>query len=289
VHTKTAPTAKIFRRTALAIAVLVAVTGLVLASLGTAQAFTKGDRKATNGVTTPQQARTTMVDHGGSVVATAHVHVIWWGAAHAFPADQRATVSSLLTSLEGSAYLATANAYLRGASAHVTYDPATDWADPSTPPATATADDVAAEVARYLAATHAAADPHAVYVVYSTAAVSTDECAWHDARAVQGSSGATLVNVAYVPNATGSARCDLHASDTAASAAALSAASSTAHELLETMTDPIPGATWTDSTADADEISDPCSSDIRQVRLAGGLSLPLQSVWSNAAHACVAA
>jgi hypothetical protein len=119
--------------------------------------------------------------------------------------------------------------------------------------------------------------------------VSTDECAWHDARAVTGTAGATLVKVAYVPDATGSARCDLGASSPSASAAALSATGSTAHELLETMTDPIPGATWTDNTQTADEISDPCSSQIRQVRLGGGVSLPLQSVWSNAAHACVAA
>ena len=275
------------RRTALAAAVLVGALALVLVSLGTAQALTKRDQVASNGVTTPQQARATMVDHGGSVLATAHLHLIWWGQGAAFPADERATVQHLLTSLEGTAYLATVNPYLRGASAHVTYDPATDWADASTPPAAATADDVAAEVSRYLAATHAAADPKAVYLVYSTARVNGDQCAWHDTRAVRSGSAAALVNVAYVPDATGAARCDLGVPATAASAAALSAASSTAHELIETMADPIPGATWTDSASSVDEIADPCSSQIREVRLAGGPALPLQSIWSNSAHSCV--
>jgi hypothetical protein len=204
-------------------------------------------------------------------------------------ARPRLQVRGLLSSLDGTSYLATANAYLRGATARVSYDPATDWSDPSTPPAAATADDVAAEVTRYLAATRGAADPTAVYVVYSTAPVSSDDCAWHDARAVRAAGGAALVNVAYLPNATGATHCDLGVPATAASAASLSAASSTAHELIETMTDPIPGATWTTSTSGADEIADPCSSQIHQVRLAGGLSLPLQSIWSNAAHACVTA
>jgi hypothetical protein len=287
VHQKTTATAKIVRRGALAALVSVAVLALVLVSLGTAQALTKRDRSATNGVIAPQQERATMVDHGGSVLPTAHVHVIWWGAAASFPSDERATVQGLLSSLDGTAYLATADAYLRGATAHVSYDPATDWSDPSTPPADATADDVAAEVTRYLAVTHAAADPKAVYVVYSTARVSGDECAWHDARAVSPAGGATLVNLAYVPDATGAAHCDLGVAASAASAASLSAASSTAHELVETMTDPIPGATWTTSTSAADEIADPCSSEIHQVRLAGTLSLPLQGIWSNATRTCV--
>ena len=285
-HTKTASAPKILRRAALAAAVVVGAIALVLASLGTAQAFTKSDTKATNGVSGPQQQRATMVDHGGAVLTSARVHVIWWGPAAGFPAGQRATVQGLLGSLEGSAYLGTVAPYLRGAVPHVQYDAATDWADPSTPPAAATADAVAAAVARSLAATGQKADPQGIYVVYSTARVSGDSCAWHDVRAVAG--GTALVNLAYVPDATGASHCDLGAPSSAASPAALSAASSTAHEVLETMSDPIPGATWTDSSADDHEIADPCSGTVVQVHLAGSLSLPLQTVWSNTAHACTA-
>ena len=104
-HRKSASLPQILRRAALAVAVVVAAVALALASIGTAQAFTKRDQKPSNGVSAPQQQRAVMVDHGGAVIATAHLHVIWWGAAAAFPADEAATVHALLTSLEGSAYL----------------------------------------------------------------------------------------------------------------------------------------------------------------------------------------
>lgn len=285
-HTKTAPSAKIVRRVALALAVTVAAAGLVLASLGTAQAFTKGDRKATNGGTTGAAQPATLVDHGGAVLADPRVHVIWWGQATAFPADVRTTVGGVLSALDGSAHLALAAQYLRGATPHVTYSAADDWADATTAPAAATFDDVAAEVARYLAATGTTPDPDGIYVVLSTRPATGTECAWHITRTVTTGGSAALVRLAYVPDGTGSTRCAVSTTSTVASRASLSAAASTVHEILETMADPIPGATWTDAAGH--EIVDPCAAWVGDATLRGGLVVPLQRVWDNAGQVCAA-
>ena len=295
---KSAPAAGNARRGLIdAIVVMVAVAALALISLGTAQALTvrhnassATDAAGRTGTPTavapaPQVA---MTDHGGAVLPTADLHVIWWGPTASFPADQRSTIEAEVAGLQGSSYQKIVNEYLRGGSAQTTFNPAHVWADTSTPPAgDATADQVAAEVARYLAATGQQADAHAVYLVYSTAPVIGENCAWHNARAVNAGGASTLINVAYIPDATHAVHCDAGVAVGSMTTGTRAAATSTAHEILEAMSDPIPGATWVDA-ANA-EIGDICSSEVRAVTLAGGVTVPLQALWSNNAHTCITA
>ena len=276
------------------IAAVVAVVAIAGLSLGTAQALTlrnSSTSSATSRTGTPTAVapapNVAMTDHGGSVLTSADLHVIWWGPTSSFPADERSSVLAELAGMQGSGYQAIVNEYLKGGVATTTFNPAHVWADTSAPAANATTEQVAAEVARYLAATGQKPDAHAIYLVYSTAPVVGENCAWHNARPVTASGTNAVVNLAYVPDATGAVHCDGGVTVGSLSLAASSVATSTAHEILETMSDPIPGATWADAAKA--EIGDICSSDVRPVTLANGAVVPLQALWSNAAHSCIAA
>jgi len=265
-------------------AAVVVVLGLL--SLGTAHALTlRSPSIAANAAPSVAPAHVSVVDHGGAVLPAATVHAIWWGPTADFPADERRTVQAELTALNGSSYLAVANQYLHGAAASVTFSRAHSWADTSAPTAgLVTADTLAAEVTKYLTATGQQPSATAIYLVFTSTGVTGDECAWHSARQVTANGASALAPVAYLPNATGVEKCDTRIPVAGTSAAATAVAASVAHEILETQTDVIPGATW--AAADGDEIGDVCASDLRLVTLQGGLTLPLQAVWDNATNAC---
>lgn len=268
----------------------VVVIALGIVSFGTAHALTL--RSSTNSAsagsltdTSVAPAHVNLADHGGAVLPAATVHALWWGPTAGFPADERATVEAELTALNGSGYLAVANQYLHGAAATATFTTAHSWADTSAPAAgLVTADTLAAEVTKYLEATGQKPSATAIYLVFTSTGITGDECAWHSARTVTANGASALAPVAYLPNATGVAKCDTRTPVAGVSPAATSVAASVAHEILETMTDVIPGATWT--AADGDEIGDVCAAEIRLVTLQGGLTLPLQAVWSNATQTC---
>ena len=266
----------------------VVVIALGLLSLGTAQALTL--RSASGAANAPTDtsvapAHVDLVDHGGAVLPAATVHALWWGPTADFPADERATVEAELAALNGSSYLAVANQYLRGAAASATFSTAHSWADTSAPTAgLVTADTLAAEVTTYLEATGQKPSATAIYLVFTSTGITGDECAWHSARTVTANGASALAPVAYLPNASGVEKCDTRTPVAGVSAAATSVAASVAHEIIETQTDVIPGAAWT--AADGDEIGDVCAAEIRLVTLQGGLTLPLQAVWSNATQSC---
>jgi len=266
------------------------VIALGLLSLGTAHALTlRSAAQSANSASLTDTAvaptHVDLVDHGGAVLPAATVHAIWWGPTADFPADERTTVEAELAALDGSSYLAVANQYLHGAAASATFTAAHSWADVSAPTAgLVTADTLAAEVTRYLVATGQKPSATAIYLVFTSTGIIGDECAWHSARTVTANGASALAPVAYLPNATGVDKCDTRIPVAGVSAAATSVAASVAHEILETETDVIPGATWT--AADGDEIGDVCAAEIRLVTLQGGLTLPLQAVWSNATDAC---
>ena len=258
---------------------------VVLALLVGAPALAATDRSTVATAPAVQVVTSPVTDHGGAVLAHVTVHTIWWGPAAAFPADEREAVTAALPALASSAYLATIDEYLRGASATVSVVASNSWTDPSTPPTTlVTADVIAEEVARYLAATGRHADPTAVYVVLTSSAVTGPSCAWHSARVLTTAATATLVPIVYLPTTTGVARCAAGAAHEGVSDTTASVLTSLAHELVETMTDPIPGATWTD--AQGAEISDRCADDSTLVDLGRGQRIPVQGVWSDTAGRC---
>jgi hypothetical protein len=277
------------RRQHLAVSALGAAVAAALAllSLGQADALTVSDVSATAAALASAavpSAPAALPDHGGAVLASAELRTIWWGPTAAFPADERRTVEAELAALDGSSYLGVVGQYLRGATAHLTYRASSSWTDTSASPSgTVTADAVAAEVAAYLTATGQRPSSHVVYVVLS-ATMAGDLCAFHTSRAVTANGSTAVVPVVFLPDTTGVAVCDTHLARAGLSEGTRSVISSAAHELVETMTDPIPGATW--SAGSGQEVADRCNSDIRLVSFAGGLTLPIQAVWSNAAGGC---
>ena len=219
-----------------------------------------------------------LTDHGGPIMPASTISAIWWGAREAFPPDAIATVEAFLQGLRGSALLSLTDQYMRGSRATSSFSGS--LFDGSAPPADPASGSVAAEICSVLQANGARPDGDTVYLVYASAAPhSRAKCAWHS----WGNCGGTTIRFALMLNAWGTS-CELvpHYSCAQMSAATLSVASFTAHELLETLTDP-GGDAWADSTGA--EIGDKCEAE-RGCTVVGGKSFEMQQEWSNALHGC---
>jgi hypothetical protein len=217
-----------------------------------------------------------LIDHGGAVMTSSSSYAIWWGEER-FPDDAPLAIEGLLAGLGSSALLALTDQYLRGARATTAF--AGSLFDVSEPPASPSAAEVAEEVCSVLARNAIAPSAEAIYLVFTSTPDGKSVCAWHS----WGACGGTAIRVALVPNPADTA-CELERrfSCCALSAAAMSLASYTSHEVLETITNPL-GTAWSD--AQGDEIGDKCAS-ARGCTLLGGTSWELQQEWSNAAHGC---
>jgi hypothetical protein len=240
---------------------------------------TAGGSSATVTVVPPD-----LVDHGGPVTAATRTFAVWWGDPAAWAADVRDTVEGMLRGLDGSDYLALTGQYLRGSAPASRFGGS--FIDLSKPPASsgeADSDTVGGEACNALRAGGVVPVPGDVVFIFGAAGLSPAPswCAWHSTTVC---GGATLM-VAFVPNVAGSFSCLALGAPlgcTRATADANATASLSAHELLETMTDPF-GSAWTD--ADGEELGDKCEADLRCVPL-GSSVFQLQAEYSNAAHAC---
>lgn len=223
---------------------------------------------------------------GGKLVPTSTTYAIWWGPSSAFPADAQDGIETLLGGFGGSSYLAVADQYMPGGATASAF--ATSLFDPSAPPShgpnTAT---VVNEVAAVLARNGLSPSPNAVYLVYTSNFPHLNFCAWHAA----GTIGTTTVQVGYLPNTAGVAGCDpgnLFPKANSYSEGTRSLADSTAHEFMESVTDPIPVSGWADKNGQ--EIGDKCNfvySTAAPIRLSNGSKWQIQEEWSNAAGGCV--
>jgi hypothetical protein len=204
-------------------------------------------------------------------------YAIWWGGER-FPDDAPLAIEGLLAGLGSSALLALVDQYMRGARATTAF--AGSLFDLSKPPKAPSAAEVAEEVCSVLVKNAIAPSADAIYLVFtSTPNDGRSLCAWHS----WGVCGATVIRVALVPNPADTA-CELEPrfGCGALSAAAMSLASYTSHEVLETITNPL-GTAWFD--AQGEEIGDKCAST-RGCTLLGGAPWELQQEWSNAVHGC---
>src|SRR5205823_5800765 len=104
-------------------------------------------------------------------------------------------------------------------------------------------------------------------------------CAFHGWVTCSG----VQVQRAYLPSPAGSNCITPDIGCSSASDATRSLGMSAGHELLETMTDPF-GSAWKDKAGA--EIADKCVSQETCVSMPGGLRFQLQSMYSNASHAC---
>jgi hypothetical protein len=223
-----------------------------------------------------------LIDHGGPVLSHASLYAIWWGSA-GWPSDTQSALGDFLGGFGTSRYLQIAAQYMRGANLSASL--AKTYVDPSTPPGSVKTSTIAAEIQKVL--NGAAPDPNGVYVVFtSNFPNGGNYCAWHSGATVNG----VAIAQAYIPNTTGIAGCDpgnLYGAN-GFSEGTRSIANVTAHELMESVTDKLPGGTttaWTD--AQGSEIGDKCAWTFAGPVTVGSYSWQLQQEWSNAVSGCV--
>jgi len=270
------------RRSPLATVALAATTAaaLLVLAAGTAPArsVAVGDRVAAASTSTTTKVAP-LVDGGGKVVPASRTYAIWWGPTSGFPTDERPALEQVLSGFGGSSYLQIATQYLRGASATSTF--LGSFADPTPPPGKSlSVAALASEVTSVLAAHAVTPDPSDIYMVFTSNFVNGGSCAWHSSSTI----GSSLVQLAYMPNTSGVKACDAGTPFGGWSEGTRSVMDSTAHELMEAVTDAVPGTAWKDKNGA--EIGDKCNTTVGPVVL-GGVTWYLQPEWSNSAGGCV--
>ncbi len=220
-----------------------------------------------------------LIDHGGPVLTGSHTHAIFWGPTGAWSSDVMPGIDSLFSGFGGSNYLGIAAQYMRGATIGSTY--AGSKTDASTPPKKVNASTLGAEVQRMYGSN---IDPSGIYFVYTSNFPSGGSfCAWHSLTTVNGQN----IAVAYMPNTTGVVGCDPgNPYGLTGSQGLRSLANVTAHEFMESVTDPYPAQAsygWIDQSGS--EIGDKCAWQFTgPVTLSNGSRWQLQEEWSNDAN-----
>jgi hypothetical protein len=220
-----------------------------------------------------------LFDHGGEILPSSHVYVIWWGPSSAWAADVQSGMGTFFGGLGGSHYTNTAVQYMRGRTNSIAAAVSGTATDSSTPPSNASPSQLAAEASKEFPA----ADPLGVYFVFTSNFPSGGNfCAWHSYGSVDG----VTDGVAYMPNTTNVTGCDPgNAYGLTGSEGLRSLANVTAHEFMESITDTVLSA-WYDSSGS--EIGDKCAWQFKSaVTLSNGSKWQLQEEWSNAASGCV--
>jgi len=224
-----------------------------------------------------------LLDNGGPVLPASNTYAIWWGNSAAWPSDTKAGIDSLFTGLNGTSFLGIGTQYMRGAS--VTSSFHTNWTDTSTPPRGApNTSAIVSEACRAIAVNGAKPDPNGIYFVYTSNFPHSNYCAWHS----HGTCNGVDIKVAYMPNTTGVAGCDLldvvNLGCNTLSEGTQSLANVTSHEFMETITDPDLSA-WYDSSGA--EIGDKCAWTFSSCVTLSNSTWQLQQEWSNATSSCV--
>jgi hypothetical protein len=222
-------------------------------------------------------------DAGGAILPFSVLYALFWGDPGAFPADLKTGIESMLRGLDGSAYLAVADQYMRGAKATTRF--AGSLEDRTTPPASFLVD---TEVCRILDANGVAPRSDGQYFLYASNSMNwtVTVCAWHTNATCHG----VPIQIAYMPNPRLSASGGCDANDDLRCSAGGSQTTRnwqnfTAHELMETITDAHPSEQTAWVAPWIDEIGDACAGRLSCVPL-GAETYQLQSEYSNAAGGC---
>ena len=260
-----------------ATAVVGALLG-VLPAQAAPSARPTGARVAASGHRGGGSAATPLIDHGGTVLASSTTYDIWWGPS-GFPSDAESAIPLELAGFSGSSYLGIAGQYMRQAPISTSYANAPVFDLSAPPSASPKVQTIVNEVAKYFP--HPAAG--SVFFVYVPNKPSgANFCGWHS----YGTVGGVPVQVAYILNwASG---CDpLLAKNLSAntlSAGTRAFADTTAHEFMESITDPTISA-WYDKNGQ--EIGDKCNFVYSApVLLTNGTQWQIQEEWSNALGSC---
>jgi uncharacterized membrane protein len=255
--------------------------------------YMRGARPAASAAAAPVQGPPNMVYNGGAVLPNSVSYAIWWGKPSDFPADAKEALDDLLEGLEGSNFLHIADQYMLGNKAHTRFGG--NFFDYSAPPPSVVDaqgnDLIAAAVPDLLAKVGLKPDPTAVYFVYtSNHPQDALFCGYHNY--VAGSDG-THIHFAYVPNNTsiqsgcGIAELDPNFTPSILSGGSRAMASVTAHEFMESITDPNIDAWYTAGSGGGNEIGDPCAYTFQTWVPLENSKWRIQQIWSNKAGGCV--
>jgi len=249
----------------------------------------RGARGAGKPVATYQQAN--MTYHGGTVLPDTTIYSIWWGKPGDFPPDAVDGLTTFLKGIDGSNYLGLANQYLFGSQAHTRFGG--NFFDPSAPPTTdpfpldISAAQQTAEVCK-IAAANGLKSPTHIFMLYASNFPGQSEgyCAFHEWDTC---SDGTRIHYGYMPNTQDYEVCkvdglDPFLSPNDYSVATRDLANMTAHELLETITDPN-GDAWYDDVA-FDEVGDACDWAFLTWVPLDETGWKLQTIWSNQIRGC---
>jgi hypothetical protein len=234
-----------------------------------------------------------MTYRNGGVLTTDKTMAIFWGTEWTtYSGDKITGIDQFFTNFGGTEYASTGdeyydvvkgvgNQYVTSASTYLGH-----VIDASAAPARALS--TLGAVTEACKITGNNPDPSALYLIYtSTGAGHVNYCAWHSWGTC--SNGAPI-QVAYMPNLDGIAGCDPGDTVTGHSQGLAALANVTAHETMETITDPR-GAGWMDSSGGED--GDKCAWSFPPVTasnpkgvetFADGSTWLLQMEWSNAAY-----
>jgi len=219
-----------------------------------------------------------LIDHGGPVIASANIYVIYWGNPSDFPADFADGLSKFYEGFGNSSYANVLTQYLRGApppTATLVGSASDTSAPPTRPPKLKR---IVKEACTFAGGN---VDPNGIYVVAaSKSPLNANFCAWHNVGTCKGSK----IAVVYLPNVDST--CQITSTDlNNYSRNTQSIVNYAAHELAESMTDPQINA-WLDSNGR--EVADKCETKFGPpVTLSNGSIWRVQEYWSNAAGKCL--
>ena len=230
----------------------------------------------------PKSTNKPLIDHGGPVLPIANVHAIFWGDWNTRTSDIPAALDDFFGGFGGSSYANILTQYLRGSSNGNA--PASTYAhtsDSSAPPShSPTVDAIVSEACMTVGA--GSPDPEGVYfVITSNFPKGASFCAWHS----DGTCNGSPIVVAYLPNVNGVKGCGVPSTvSNGFSVGAQAMANVAAHELSESITDPLLNA-WYDQSGQ--EVGDKCASQFGSSVTLGTTQWVLQEEWSNADLGCV--
>jgi hypothetical protein len=253
-------------------------------------AYMRGMNPNAAGATTNPQ---NMSYFGGALLPSTTTYAFWWGKPSDFPSDARDGLDDFLDGLDASPFLDVADQYLFGQKARTRFGGNLfDYSAPPLQPVDLTTGffSLAPEICKVLSANGQTPDPKGLYIIYTSNFPNENlYCAFHGYDTC---ADGTVLDIIYVPNFTSTlssvSGCgsdfDPLFSPNKHSEATRAMASATAHEFMESITDPN-GDGWTNATT-GDEVADPCVYLYQSWVPVTDDRWKLQEIWSNQAGGC---
>lgn len=200
------------RRILLASTVMVAALCLVGQAHAQAQAGSVHVMKPREASAAATTGGGNLVDHGGLILPTSTIYAVWWGDPADFPADAQEGVDQFLSGLNGSAYLGTANQYMRGATATSRFGGNLyNYSSPPTVISTTgrgSANPLDVGLCPFFKSAGLQPNPTDIYLLFTSNFPANDGvyCAFHGYQACSNTNA--VFQAAYVPNSTDVRSCD---------------------------------------------------------------------------------